>query len=317
MVSKRVEDLKVDELKKHLRTLKAQGRKNAVQTGKKADLQSRLAKIARDIGLDPSGTNWNAALAARGGDAPKAGGVKTRAGAALELAKKQRNEALAERNIAKMELENAKKALIAKTEECEGIARNRNIWASKVQKKSSKKPVAFEVPATHRKVPERVERRLAPKKHAFYDDEAARARARHEAAEAKRAEELFYKTEFARGRLAYGDYVRAKKRALDDHVPRNSSRNMFDTVDKRKENDIRDKAKRLERLKRIEKRPGVRPDVRKKMAEMKRREIAARASKDALERALRKARKMHDMGVKRAAEFSASGAAQRAAKRRV
>jgi hypothetical protein len=127
--------------------------------------------------------------------------VKTRAGAALELAKKERNEALAERNEALKELNAAKKALAAMTEERDGIARNRDIWASK-----AKKPAAFDVPATRKRVPERIERRLAPTKHALYDDKAtrarARARARQEAAEAKRAEELFYKTEFARGRLA-------------------------------------------------------------------------------------------------------------------
>lgn len=323
MVSKGVGELKVDELKRHLRALKAQGRKNAVQTGKKADLQVRLARIARDIGLDPEGTNWNAAISTRGGQSKD--GVKTRAGAALQKVEKERNDARAERNVARSErdaalanLEKTRKNLVSKTEECEGIARNRNAWASKAQKKSSKKPVAFEVPAVHRAVPERIERRLAPKKHMFYDDPIVRARARHEMAKAQREWIMDDKRRRLEDAAAYREYVRAKKAAYEAPLPESSESLMLSSsVKSDKKETVRPDAKKVA-PRRMEKLV-LRAELREKAAKAARRDAAALASRRALENALQKARAaagdLERVRLKRVAEKSASGAADRASKR--
>jgi hypothetical protein len=306
--------LKVDELKNHLRTLKTLGRKNATLVGKKADLVERFSRIAREEGIDLGKEGWNAELAARGGAkvaaAKRGGGVTTRAGAALARAEAARNAALEERNRALKNLNAAKKALETMREERNGVARNRNVWMRKATAlearsapASTKRAVAFDIPAKNAMAPGRIEKRLAPK-HAFIDDRGARARARQEAARARRMNELWYKTEFARGRLAYGDYVRAKKLALDEHVSPGHRSNMLVS-------NSRQKAE----LPRRDKKDRTRADVRGRVAAEKRREAAARASREATERALRRARQMRLAGAKRVAQAPASGAANRAAKR--
>lgn len=311
---KRVEDLKVDELKRYLGALKRQGRKNAVQTGKKADLQQRLARIAKNVGI-PDRANWNAELEKRGGagkaEAPK--GVKTRAGAALEKAQKERNEALAERNAAKKELEAAKRALVLKTEECEGIARNRNAWAAKAQQ-NTRKPVKLEIPRSYvAPVPRRVDQRLAPKKY-FFDDPVAKARARHEMARAQREWIEDDKMRRLQNAAAYRNYVRARKAAQNAPLPMSNGSFMSGSsakaastrrpahVEKKHRRDIRERDH----------------EKRERRAAAARREAAARASRAALERALMRARenaKKSARGTKRHAMKSASG--QRTAKRRL
>lgn len=179
--------------------------------------------------------------------------------------------------------------------------------------------MAFDVPVTHRKPPERIERRLAPKRHAFYDDPAAKARARHEMAKAQREWIMEDRRQRLEHAAAYRDYVRAKKHAYGAPLP-NSNSAMFSASDKKeqREKSVRPVAKRVA-PRRIDK-DIVRAEVREKAARAARRNAAAKASRMALERALRKARfDAEERGMierKRRAVVSASGAAQRAAKRR-
>lgn len=301
---KKVGDLKVDELKAYLRQLKAMGRKNAVQTGKKTDLRNRLERIARNVGINPDGANWNAELATRGGEKK---GPTTRAAAATKRAETERNAALRNRNQALKDLGAARRALVAKTEECEGIARDRNAWAAKARK------VAFEIPARYKAPPERVERRLAPKKHLFYDDPAAKARARHEMAAEQKRWLNDEKMQRLRDAAAYRDYVRAKKHAYDAPLPTDSGSSMLEESARPT---VRPVAKR-EAPRRVEK-VVTRAEAREKAAREARRKAAAAASRAALERALLRARMAASSARdrKRRATGSASGGASRAAKRR-